>query len=120
MTTIVFYSDTPKEVGGLFGSPSNGLKFAAGTFSFDSSYPTGGEDITTIFDLFNDPSGTSNLMGILIRDPTASAGTGKKCVVSYTTKKLLLYTNASPPVEVSDTSDQSGASSLRWLAWGTR
>src|SRR5687768_12815286 len=93
----------------LFAQSPRPMKVITGVFSFDNSYPTGGEDVTTtIFDHFTE------LLGIDIADPTASAGTGKKTVVDYTNKKLMLYTNAATPAEVANASDQSGAASLRF------
>lgn len=87
-------------------------KLISGKFSFDSSYPTGGEDISEIFGLFR------QLLGIWIEDPTDSTGTGLKVVIDYTGKKALLFDNAANPAEVADTSDQSNAASLRFLGWG--
>jgi len=88
------------------------LKIVTGLVSFDSSYPTGGEDITDIFNNF------STLLGISIEDPVFSAGTGKNCRVDYSGKKLLLYDNAAAPAQVANATDQSGAASLRFIAWG--
>lgn len=120
--SVTYHSDAPGRGGSgpLFVGGSRPSKVVVGQLTFDSSYPTGGEDISEIFNLFNNPAGTSRLEGLLIEDPTGSAGTGKKVVIDYTAKKALLYTNASPPVEVANASDQTGAANLRFFAWGPR
>jgi hypothetical protein len=89
------------------------LKFVVGLFSFDNSYPTGGEDISDIFNQFR------SLKGFLIEDPVFSTGTGKNCRVDYSGKKLLLFDNAAAPAQVLNATDQSNAASLRFVAWGT-
>jgi hypothetical protein len=86
---------------------------ATGQFSFDSSYPAGGEDISDIFNQF------SSLLGMHVAQPIqAGAQTGKFVSVDYTNKKLKLFTNAAPFAEVADTSDQSLIVNLRFIAWG--
>ena len=96
----------------VFANHKRPLKFVTGSFTFDSSYPTGGEDISSIFNKF----ATCN--GIYMEAPLDSAGTGKHVVIDYTNKKAMLYTNAAAPAEVANASDQSGAASLRFIAWG--
>lgn len=121
MATITYDSDAPGRGGSgpVFSVGSRPTKVVTGTFAFDSSYPTGGEDISAIFDLFNDTTGTSRLNGILMDQPLTGSQTGKFLKVDYSTKKVLLYTNASPAVEVTNTSDQS-AITVRFIAWGPR
>lgn len=88
------------------------LRVITGKFSFDNSYPTGGEDISGIFDKF------SECLAVIMQDPTGSAGTGKKVVIDMTNKKAMLYDNAAAPAQVANLSDQSGAVNLRFIAWG--
>lgn len=83
-----------------------------GSYAFDNSYPTGGEDISDIFNQF------SSLLGLVIEHPFFSAGTGKWVRIDYTAKKAMLFTNAATPAEVANASDQSGATGLRFVAWG--
>jgi hypothetical protein len=89
-----------------------GMTFVTGKFSFDNNYPTGGEDISEIFNQFRE------LLGIWVQDPANSAGTGKRVIVDYAAKKLLLFDNAAAPAQVANASDQSGAANLRFIAWG--
>jgi hypothetical protein len=99
-------------VGGpLFGGGIRKIK--TGTFDFDASYPTGGESIADIFAAFK------SVKGVWMESPLASAGTGKHVVIDLTNQKALLYTNAATPAEVANASDQSGATGLSWLAWGS-
>lgn len=122
MATLTYDQDSPGQGGSgpLFGTGTRPTKVATGRFSFDNSYPTNGESVTGIFDLFNDANGTSRLDGLFIEQPLSGAQTGKFLRVDYTNKKLLLYTNASPAVEVANASDQSAITNLRWIAWGKR
>lgn len=83
-----------------------------GQFSFDNSYPTGGEDISDIFNHFKE------LTSLWMESPIDSAGTGKHVVIDFTAKKAMLFTNAATPAEVAGASDQSGAASLRFRAEG--
>lgn len=122
MATLTFDADSPGRGGSgpVFGAGGRPMKVVTGTFSFDSSYPTGGEDVSDIFNVFNNANGTSRLLGLMIEWPMLSAGTGKRCVVDYTNKKILLYDNAVATAQVANSSDQSGAANLRWIAWGPR
>lgn len=88
------------------------LRFITGQFSFDASYPTGGEDISDIFNQL------ASLQGIQIDSPIGSTGTGLHTLVDYTNKKVQLFTNAVDPIEVTAASDQSNAANLRFIAWG--
>jgi hypothetical protein len=88
------------------------LKVVTGKFSFDNSYPTGGEDISEIFNQFKE------CLGIWFDQPLSGAQTGKFLKVNYTTKKAQLFTNASPAVEVTNATDQSAIADLRFFAWG--
>src|SRR5215471_17894222 len=118
MATVTFDQDSPGQGGSgpLFGSGSMPIKVATGTFSFDSSYPSGGESISTIFDIFKDGNGTSRLLGMYVQQPVQTGSqTGKFVNVDYTNKKLQLFTNASPFAEVAGSSDQSAITNLRWI-----
>lgn len=92
------------------------------TFNFDSSYPTGGEDISTT--AFADLSPWAILKGgvlaiLPVQQPGLSSGTGKWVVADITNKKLMVYTNAAaPPAEVANGSDQSGITGLTLVAIG--
>jgi hypothetical protein len=100
----------------VFGSSGRAEKIVTGSITFDSSYPSGGEDISDIFDLFRSTVGVT-----IIVDQSAvmvSAGTGKRTRVDYTNKKLMLYDNAVASAEVANASDQSGAAGLRFIARG--
>lgn len=89
------------------------LVFMSGQFSFDNSYPTGGEDFSTVLNEFK------TVLGVFIQQPIqAGAQTGKFINVDYTNKKLQLFTNASPFAEVANGSDQSLITALRFIVWG--
>lgn len=124
MTTLTLDQDAPGQGGSgpIFGSGSMPLKIVTGKFSFDNSYPTGGEVLTSVFALFNRPgTSTSNLLGIIMEQPIiAGAQTGKFLRVDVTNKKVQLFTNAAPFAEVANGSDQSLITNLRFIAWGKR
>lgn len=122
MATITYDQDAPGRGGSgpIFGSGTRTTKILTGKFSFDNSYPTGGEDISDIFSYFNGATGVSRLDGIWMEQPLTGAQTGKFLKIDYTNKKALLYTNASPAVEVAGSSDQSAITNLRFIAWGAR
>jgi hypothetical protein len=88
------------------------LKVVTGRFSFDSSYPTGGEDISDVFNQFKE------CLLIWFEQPLTGAQTGKFIKTDYTNKKAQLFTNASPAVEVTNASDQSAIVNLRFIAIG--
>jgi hypothetical protein len=88
------------------------MKVVTGTLAFDSSYPTGGESLADIFNMF------TSLKLLLIDQPLTGAQTGKFIKVDYTNQKALLYTNASPAAEVADTSNQSAITDVRFVAIG--
>ena len=109
----VTFDKTGAGSGGFGPLLGNGpRKVITGTFAFDSSYPTGGESITDIFNRFRE------CQGILMESPLTSAGTGKHVVIDMTNKKALLYDNAAAPAQVLNATDQSGATGLSWVAWG--
>lgn len=95
------------------------LKFVTGTFAFDSSYPTGGEDITEIFDCFKE------LLGIQFSDEGAPITANAKIVnsfpVDYAGKKVLAFgddTTTGVPAEVAATTNLSTLTGVRFVAWG--
>lgn len=116
MATITYDAEGPGKgaMRPAFWNAPRSIKVVSGRFSFDSSYPTGGEDVSEIFALF----AGSVAQGFVCESPVFSAGTGKHSRIDYTNKKWMLYTNAADPAEVANASDQSGAASLRFLAWG--
>jgi hypothetical protein len=88
------------------------MRLVTGTFSFDSSYPSGGESISALWDLIN-------VRGIIFEQPTQTGTqTGKFVRADLANKKVQAFTNAQPYAEVSDTSDQSALANLRFIAWG--
>jgi hypothetical protein len=115
MATIT-YSQESTGRGGM-GAPVRGmagrpLKIVTGTFSFDNSYASGGEDISDLWNAF--PKG--QVLQVNMADPVGSAGTGKLVRIDLTNKKAMLYTMAA--AEVTGASDQSGAVSLPFTAVG--
>jgi hypothetical protein len=121
VATITYDAEGPgKGASGrpVFAQSPRPIKVVTGTYAFDSSYPTGGEDISDIFNQFANLSSTSGLLGLLFDQPLTGAQTGKFLKVDYTNKKVQLFTNASPAVEVTNASDQSAITGLRFVAWG--
>lgn len=100
----------------MSGQATRSQKVVTGSFIGDSSYPTGGEDISDIFDLFN-VAGVSQLKGILVEQPTNSADTGKLCAVDYAAKKLKLFTALGTELGSGVT---WASTTLRFIAWGPR
>lgn len=122
MATITHSGDAPSRGGSgpVFGAGGRPLKIVTGTITFDSSYPTGGEDVSEVINLFNNIAGVSRCEAMVFDQPLTGAQTGKFAKVNLTTKKVLLYTNASPAVEVANASDQSAIVALPFIAWGPR
>lgn len=118
MATITYDAETPGRgaTRPVFIQGSRPMKVVTGTYAFDSSYPTGGEDISDIFNQFGKTSRAA--VNIQFDQPLTGAQTGKFIKVDYTTRKVLLYTNASPAVEVANASDQSAITGLRFVAIG--
>jgi len=118
MATITYDAATPGKgaTRPVFAQNPAATKIVTGQFSFDNSYPTGGEDLADIAAQFRG----SAWLGLLMEDPTGSAGTGKKVVIDDANKKAMLFDNALAPAQVLNATDQSGAASLRFIAWGYR
>lgn len=88
------------------------MNFVTGTIDFDSSYPTGGEDISGIFDQF------SNCLGIVFESKD-----GYTFSADYSGQKVLAYwvdtsTDGAAQAQVVDTTDLSSITGVRFLAWG--
>lgn len=123
MATISYDADDPGKGGSgpIFGIGSRPMKFATGTFAFDNSYPTGGEDLAPIWALFNNANGVSRLAGLVMEQPDPlTAQTGKRLRIDHTNRKVLLYDNAVATAQVANGSDQSLIAAVRWFAWGPR
>lgn len=117
MATITYDQDTPGRGGSGPPVMAGGakIKLVTGIFAFDSSYPTGGEDLADIASYFRGNAWS----GLIMEQPIiAGAQTGKFVKINHTTKKAQLFTNASPFAEVANASDQSAIAGLRWFAWG--
>ncbi len=99
--------------GGLTGlmTGSTPVKIVSGTFDFDTSYPTGGEDISAIWDLF--PKGV--VSGVLFEMPAVAAA--KVVSVDTGNKKLLAYTDGFV-TQVTNATNLSAITGKRWIAWG--
>jgi hypothetical protein len=78
---------------------------AGATFAFDNSYPTGGEDISALFNLFRSVS------AVFVSGPAT-----RLYEVDYTNKKLKLFTAIG--TEATNASDQSSITGVRLLAVG--
>lgn len=102
-----------KETGKASSSPlwafgDRNLTLLTGTFAFDSSYPTGGESITDIYDMFR------SCNGVIFQ---GSDGT-RLFAVDHTNKKVKAFSALG--TEVANATDLSAVTGIRWLAWGIR
>ena len=106
MATITYDGDAPGRGGGgpIFGLGSGRLKIVTGHIAFDSSYPTGGEDLTEAFAFLR---GGVARQAFVEQPVQTGAQTGKFARINRSTKKIQLFTNASPFAEVANASDQS-------------
>ncbi len=95
----------------LFGG-SRTLVMRSYTFDFDASYPTGGEDITAVFNDFQE------VIAVIPVMPAYTAATGKELRVDHTNKKLMLFDNAAAPAQVANLSDQSTITGVKLLVIG--
>ena len=99
MTTIAYDSDAPGRGGfggALVGQGSRKQKVITGTFTFDNSYPTGGESCVEITDQFRGGAADVILFG---------QQSNRIVVYDKTNKKVLLYTALG--TEAANASDQS-------------
>jgi hypothetical protein len=115
MATVTLDAETPGKGAQrpVLAKAPGVLVFMTGSFSFDSSYPTGGEDFSSVLNEFK------TVLGMFIEQPIqAGAQTGKFIRPDYTNKKLQLFTNAAPFAEVANASDQSLITGLKFIVWG--
>ena len=98
--------------GDLRGLETGGelLQLVTGTFSFDDSYPSGGEDISELWNMFRRGFG-----GALVQQPDVAAA--RTVEVDTVNKLLLAYTDGFQ-TEVGDTTDLAAITGLRFIAWG--
>lgn len=90
---------------------SSRLTIVTGTFAFDTSYPTGGEDISEIWNLM--PKGV--VLSVLFDQPNVAACRTVK--VDTGTKKLLGYTDGLV-TQVVNTTNLSAITGVRFIAVG--
>lgn len=136
--TVTFDFPKAKE---LLDGRIRGLALISGTIAFDSSYPTGGEDITditkkfkTCYQIICDNFGgylftfdkTNSLMKVLapvdVIAGSTSAGANNYLVKSDTAGKVEVAGTGtayqSAGAEVLDTTDLSGLTAVRFIALG--
>src|SRR5688572_9036147 len=115
MATIAYDSGTGPGSGAtspVRAQSSRAMKIVTGKFTFDTSYPTGGEDISDIFNQFVE------LYGCLFDDANVAT---KKVAVDYTAKKVKVFVEDATSgigAEAANASDQSTIANLRFIAWG--
>lgn len=115
MATITYDVDAPGRGG---QSPVFGMgrvKMVTGHIAFDNSYPTGGEDLTEAFAFLR--GGVADV-AICEQPIQTGAQTGKFARINRSTKKIQLFTNASPFAEVANASDQSLITDLAFVLYG--
>lgn len=90
------------------------LKIVTGTIQYDSSYPTGGEDISAI-----DIDGFSNgaRVGIIFEQPNVAAARTVAVAGTGATMKLLAYTDGFV-TQVTAATNLSAVAAIRFIAWG--
>jgi hypothetical protein len=106
MAVITYDTDAPGKGGQapVFADGPGRKKVVTGHIAFDSSYPTGGEDLTEAFALLR---GGVAQQAFVEQPIQAGAQTGKFVRINRSTKKIQLFTNAAPFAEVANASDQS-------------
>jgi hypothetical protein len=90
----------------LFSAGGRANKVAMGTFDFDSSYPTGGESIADIYNLFR------SCDGVVFQ---ATDGT-RLYAVDHAAQKVKAFTALA--TEVANATNLSAVTGIRWFAWG--
>ena len=92
------------------------LKMVIYNFAFDSSYPTGGESISAIWDDFTE------VLGIWCSQDEATVADMQLIVPDLTNKKLILVKTlaSGANVEFGSTNDASGLAAVKLLAIGYR
>lgn len=113
MATVSFNKEGPGRgaFGNIFGNGHR--KTASGTFAFDASYPTGGEDISEITSLFRE------CKGVIFE----SKG-GRFFETDLTNKKVRAMqfdypaAAAGAAVEVPNLTDLSAVTGVGWFAYG--
>lgn len=128
MATITYDQGAPGRGGSgpIFAAGARPQKLLTGRMTFDSSYPTGGEDISDIYAQFNDAGGTSRLQGLiffLVAPPvTIDTKVVNIFAVDEAAKKLELWghdTTSGVPAEVANTTNASTVT-VGFVAWGPR
>ena len=116
MATVTFDAAGPGKAGKrpLFVKSPRPVHIVTGTFDFDSSYPTGGEDISSIADAFG------TMLGCIFE----SKG-GYTFSVDYTAnaeKVLAYYGNYDAAdgvlIEVPGSTSLATVTGVRFIAWG--
>lgn len=97
----------------VFANAERAQKIVQGKIVGDSSYPTGGEDISNIWDNF----AGGLLKGMFVGQPVSTADTGKLAAIDFTNKKLLLYTALG--TELGNTVTWANTT-IYFIAWGPR
>lgn len=117
MATITYDNDAPGKGGQapIFTDGSALKKIVTGHIAFDSSYPTGGEDLTEAFALLRGGVARAAFVDQPIQ---TGAQTGKFAKINRTTKKIQLFTNAAPFAEVANASDQSLITDVAFMLIG--
>ncbi|HET9672661.1 MAG TPA: hypothetical protein VFQ40_07410 [Actinomycetota bacterium] len=117
MAVLTLATDPPGRGGTapVFTDGPGRKKMVYGSLAFDNSYPTGGEDISEAFNLLR---GGVARVAIVDQPIQAGAQTGKFAKINKATKKVQLFTNASPFAEVANASDQSLITGLDFVLVG--
>lgn len=117
MAVITYDTDGPGKggFGPVFSDGAGRKKIVTGHIAFDSSYPTGGEDLTEAFNLLRGGVARAAFVDQPIQ---TGAQTGKFAKINRTTKKIQLFTNASPYAEVANASDQSLLTDVAFMLIG--
>lgn len=79
---------------------------------FDTSYPTGGENISEIWNDF------SSVLGIFVQPADTTVADNRMFIPDLVNKKLIMLTAIT--TQASDTSDQSAVTKVQLLVVGTR
>lgn len=88
------------------------LHVLTGTFDFDASYPTGGENIDELWNMM--PTGV--VSGAIFTNPNVASV--RYVVFDSGNKKLIAYTDGASQTQVGAGTNLSAVTGVRWVAWG--
>jgi hypothetical protein len=114
MATLTTVADAPGRggFGALLMQGQRTVKCALYRFAFDAEYPSGGEDISAIWDDFTE------VLAIFVAQNDATVADVRLPVVDRTNKKLILVKTLSSGANAEAAEDSSGIADVDLLVFG--